>query len=617
MQFQADNSPFTQPQAELLNQLTPTLTPDQMQWLSGYFSGMRSATGGAESDRNARTRSAENVSPAPASTEPLEVTVLFGSQTGNAMGLAERLSERLEHLGVQVAMSCMSDFKPRALAKVRQLLVVVSTHGEGDPPDKSIAFHEFLHGKRAPKLEGTRFSVLALGDLSYEKYCQTGKDIDHRLEELGAERLFPRTDCDVDYDEAADSWIDGVIAVLTRETRMGDGASSAMAQSIAAPDASAASPEAASFSRTNPFPAEVLENINLNGRGSDKETRHIELSIEGSGFRFEPGDSLGIVPQNPPALVNDLIHELNFAGDELVRIGDQDRQLRDALTQNCEITVLTKPLLERAAEFSQNGLKSLLHEDRIAELRAYLQGRDLIDLVRDHTLVGVSASEFVSMLRKLPPRLYSIASSYRANPDEVHLTIAAVRYHAHERDRHGVCSVQCAERATSGDLLPVYVNRNPNFRLPSGPDSPMIMVGPGTGVAPFRAFIEEREEVGAKGRNWLFFGDRRFQTDFLYQTEWLRWLESGVLTRMDVAFSRDTDEKVYVQHRMLENGKELFGWLEDGASLYVCGDERQMAADVHTALEAIVAQYGGFGMDAAKSYVRELQEQGRYQRDVY
>jgi sulfite reductase (NADPH) flavoprotein alpha-component len=307
---------------------------------------------------------------------------------------------------------------------------------------------------------------------------------------------------------------------------------------------------------------------------------------------------------------------LRLKGDELVPAGKQERPLREALTDNYEITVLTRPLLERAAEFSRDGPRDLLQQDRAAELRAYLDGRDLVDLVRDYSLAGTPAEDFVGMLRKLPPRLYSIASSYQANPGEVHLTIAAVRYHAHNRDRSSVCSVQCAERTSVGDSLPVYVQRNPNFRMPADPDVPMIMVGPGTGVAPYRAFLEEREESEARGKSWLFFGDRRFRTDFLYQVEWLRWLKAGVLTRMDVAFSRDTDRKVYVQHRMLENSRELFAWLEEGAHFYVCGDAKHMAPDVESALETVAVQ-GGLSQDRAKQYVEDLKRQNRYQGDVY
>jgi sulfite reductase (NADPH) flavoprotein alpha-component len=495
------------------------------------------------------------------------------------------------------------------------LLAIVSTHGEGDPPDKAVQFHEFLHGNRAPKLGGVQFSVLALGDLTYEHFCQTGKDFDKRLEELGAARLFPRTDCDVAYDEPADAWMEGVLAALCREAE--DSGQAVPAANVVAQVADSAQPAAAEYCRARPFSAEVLENLTLNGRGSDKETRHLEVSLEGSGFQFEPGDALGVYPENDPRLVDALLEQMRWKPDELVPVGKEQHPLREALLNDYEITVLTKPLVKQAAQFSRDGLAELLRPEHESRLTSYLGGRDLLNLVRDFSLSGTPAEDFVGILRKMPPRLYSIANSYEANPDEVHLTVAVVRYHAHGRGRAGVCSIQCAERVQPGDRLRVYVNSNPNFRLPTSPDAPMIMVGPGTGVAPFRGFLEQREETGATGKNWLFFGSRRFRTDFLYQVEWQRWLSDGVLTRMDVAFSRDTKQKVYVQHRMLEHSRELFSWLEEGAYFYVCGDEQRMAPDVHATLETIVRQEGGLSADAARDYVTELQQQGRYQRDVY
>ena len=355
---------------------------------------------------------------------------------------------------------------------------------------------------------------------------------------------------------------------------------------------------APAFTRTNPFTAEVLENFNLNGRGSDKETRHLKLAIEGSGLCFEPGDSLGIYPHNDPQLVDDVIGHMGWNPEEVIPAGKQELPLREALIQHYEITLLSKQLLKQAATFSRDGLQDLVQADANEKLKAYTRGRDLLDLVRDFSIQGIPPREFVPMLRKLPARLYSIASSFRANSGEVDLLIAALRYQAHNRDRLGTCSVHCAERVEPGDYLQVFVHSNPNFRLPADPDVPIIMVGPGTGVAPFRAFVEDREESGAGGKSWLFFGDRRFRTDFLYQVEWLRWLKLGVLTRLDVAFSRDQGAKVYVQHRMLEKSRELYGWLQEGAHFYVCGSVNPMAADVHATLVSIVAE-------------RRRQEQGR------
>ena len=374
------------------------------------------------------------------------------------------------------------------------------------------------------------------------------------------------------------------------------------------------------YSRTSPFRAEVIETLNLNGRGSDQETRHLALSLDGSNFQFEPGDCVGIYPENHPSLVNSLIETMGWNAEVLVPINKQGEQrpLRDALLHHYEITVLTKSVVENAAQFTTNKeLRELLQAGREQDLRSYLDDRDLLDMVQDFSPWQLTPAQFVSILRKMPARLYSIASSFKANPDEVHLTIRTVRYNSHGRERYGVCSVQCAERLEPGDSLPIYIHPNPNFKLPANSDVPIIMIGPGTGVAPFRAFMEEREETGAKGKTWLFFGDRHFLTDFLYQVEWQGWLKEGVLTRMDVAFSRDTAEKVYVQHRMLEKSRELYEWVKEGAYVYICGDEKHMARDVHAALITILEQEGNMSQGEAEAYLTNMQQQKRYQRDVY
>ncbi|WP_404359517.1 assimilatory sulfite reductase (NADPH) flavoprotein subunit [Cytobacillus firmus] len=602
MQLQVMNSPFNQEQTELLNRLLPTLTETQSLWLSGYLAAIQSST------LQAAPAVEERPAAAPAPAIPKEVTILFGSQTGNAQNLAKKAGKTLEERGFQVNVSAMSDFKPNNLKKVKNLLIVVSTHGEGDPPDNALTFHEFIHGKRAPKLEDFRYSVLALGDSSYEFFCQTGKDFDKRLEELGGTRITPRVDCDLDFEEPAAVWAEAVLAGLS------DGESSSPSPSAASFSASA--PAESVYSRSNPFRAEVLENINLNGRGSNKETRHLEISLEGSGLTYQPGDSLGVYPENDPELVDLLLAEMNWDPEEAVRVKEETVTLKEALSSHFEITVLTKPLVEKAANLSGNEELHQLALDS-SRLKSYIDGRDLIDLVRDFKPWSSSAQEFVSILRKMPARLYSISSSFEANPDEVHLTIGAVRYDAHGRERKGVCSILCAERLQPGDTLPVFIQHNENFKLPENPETPIIMVGPGTGIAPFRSFMQEREEKGAEGKSWLFFGDQHFVTDFLYQTEWQKWLKDGVLSKLDVAFSRDEDEKVYVQHRMQENSRELFQWLEQGAAVYICGDEKNMAHDVHNTLIDIIEKEGGMSREQAAEYLADMQKNKRYQRDVY
>lgn len=630
LQLQVTNSPFSESQIELLNQLLPTLTLNQQVWLSGYFAAVQSqasavavfpmtispAAGLAPSSYPAAAPQAAasgQQTAQPAASR--QVTVLFGSQTGNCQRLAGSLSRQLEEQGFEVTTASMNGFKPNALKKVEHLLLLASTHGEGEPPDNARSFHEFLYSKRAPMLTHLKFSVLALGDTSYEFFCQTGKDFDQRLEELGGQRLSPRVDCDLDYDEPVQAWFSQVLSALSGG---GLDASLLAAETVQAVEDSE-SPESI-YSRNHPFQAEVLENLNLNGRGSDRETRHLELSLEGSNLTFEPGDSLGVYPQNHPQLVEDIILAMSWDPQATVPLNKKGEEgsLREALLHHYEITVLTKPLLEQAAQLhTAPALQRLVTPESGEELKDYIKGRDLLDLLQDFAPWDVPASSLVTILRKLPARLYSIASSCKANPDEVHFTVRAVRYEAHGRDRYGVCSVHCAERVQPGDSLPIYIQHNPNFKLPASPEVPVIMIGPGTGVAPFRSFLEEREELGVQGPSWLFYGDRHFVTDFLYQTDWQRMLKDGVLSKLDVAFSRDTEEKVYVQHRILENSRELYQWLQDGAHVYICGDEKHMAHDVHSALVTVIQQEGGMSAEEAALYLENMQQAQRYQRDVY
>lgn len=614
MQLQETNSPFSKDQVELLNKLLPTLTPVQRIWLSGYLS----ATANLGSAGDAAIPGASSVQAAASDQAAVsvsrEVTILFGSQTGNSEKLAKQLKGKLEQQQFQVTLSSMRDFKPNGLKKVQNLLIIVSTQGEGEPPDNAKSFYEFLHSKRAPRLEGMLYSVLALGDTSYELFCQTGKDFDKRLEELGATRLVPRVDCDLAFEEPAGEWMNQVLASLNEKLN-----ASSAPQNMAVTETVEESAQTV-YSRTNPFYAEVIENINLNGRGSDLETRHLVLSLEGSNFQYEPGDCIGIYPENDPEIVDAIISRMNWNPDEPVVVNKEGlkQPLREALLRHFEITVLSRKMFEKFAEFTSDPrLHELLAPDHAAELKEYLKGRDLLDLLTDFSPWNAPAQEIISQLRKLPPRLYSIASSYKANPDEVTLVIRAVRYEAHGRQRKGVCSVYCAERLQPGDKVPIYVQHNSHFKLPPNPEMPIIMVGPGTGVAPFRSFIEERDETGAAGKSWLFYGDRRFRTDFLYQTDWQRWLKSGALTRMDVAFSRDTAQKVYVQHRMLERSREIYEWLEEGAYFYVCGDKNHMAKDVHETLLQIIEKEGGKTRSEAEAYLDDMKAAGRYQRDVY
>ncbi|WP_375105995.1 assimilatory sulfite reductase (NADPH) flavoprotein subunit [Lysinibacillus fusiformis] len=593
MKLQVINSPFNEEQVKLLNELLPQLTLEQKIWLNGYLSAPQAT----------QEVVVETIPAAAPITKTM--TILYGSQTGNSQGLAEKYASLLKAQNVDVTVSSLGKFKASNLKKITNLLLIVSTHGEGDPPDQAIQFYEFLHSKRAPKLEHLQYAVLALGDSSYEFFCKTGKDFDEQFAKLGATRIVPRTDCDVDYDDAAAQWFSAVQQEFLKQ------ATTISVTSTQSDEIQGAT----TYSRKNPFYAEVLENINLNGRGSNKETRHLELSIEGANFQFEPGDSIGIQPENSEPLVDALLGVLQFDPATEVTVLDETVSLKNALQKKLEITVLSKPVLEKIKAYTEhNEFSSLLEEPNA--WKDYAKGRDLLDVVEDFAPFTWSAQQFVDILRKIPSRLYSIASSQLANHDEVHLTISKVSYETNGRQRLGVCSGSVAELQI-GATLPIYVHKNPNFRLPEQKETPIIMIGAGTGIAPYRAFLEEREELGVEGKAWLIFGDQHFVTDFLYQTDWQRWLASGTLSQMHIAFSRDTDKKIYVQHKLEENAANFYEWLEQGAVIYVCGDEKSMAADVDATIHRIIEQQGQKTSEQAKALVQELKQQKRYQRDVY
>lgn len=540
---------LTPDQWRLVHELGSALSASQKHWLSGYFAGLGD-------------RSSHSTAPGPLPSPSVRtITVLYGSETGNASELARALEMAAKAKGLVCNLADMADYKVRQLAQEEDVLIVVSTYGEGDPPQPATGFFEFIESRKAPKLEDKRFAVLALGDSTYEFYCEAGKRLDRRFEELGAERLTPRVDCDIDYEDAAEAWTQAIVEQLGA-----DAAPSMISFAVAPSEA----PPAVIHDKRNPFPAPVIDNIAIVGRGSTKETRHIEFSLEGSGLAYEPGDALGIAATNDPAIVTTLI----------------------------------------------DALKQLQQDDRSGDRSVFLHTHHILDIVRRFPLTDIMPQGFVSALRPLQPRLYSLASSLAAAPDEAHLTVAPVRYDLHGEQRCGVASGLLADRAQPDTMLPVYVQSNPHFRLPAD-DAPIIMIGAGTGVAPYRAFMQEREVRGAGGKSWLFFGERNFRTDFLYQTEWQTWLKDGTLGRMDVAFSRDSNEKIYVQHRMKEQSRDIFAWLEAGAHIYVCGDAADLAPDVHNTLIDIVTTEARTGREAATDYVRSLQSDHRYQRDVY
>ncbi len=571
------------------------LTPAQLQWVSGYVAGLAAQN--------------EPAPPAVAqtATDPSNtMTILYGSQTGNGRAIAEELKQNAVSRGFAVNLISLADYRPANIKRETLISLVVSTHGEGDPPDDAELFHEFLLSGKAPQLKQLKYSVLALGDSSYVNFCQTGRDLDARLSELGAVRFVATIECDLDYDEAVAGWADDVLEALPN----------VLESMPSVPRLHAVKPPAV-YNRRHPFEAVVLTNQKITGAKSTKDVRHIELSLEDSGLMYEPGDSLAVIADNPPQLIEELLDTLDFSGDEEVKIQGATFTIREALRAKLEVTVPNLGFLKVYAELTDaQDLRDLLQPDHQAELSVFLQARQIIDIVREYA-APVSAAEFAASLRTLMPRSYSIASSPLANPDEVHLTIASVNYQAFGTEHWGAASTMLADRIAEGDKVSVFVEPNPRFRLPTDGQTPVIMIGPGTGVAPFRAFVEQRAELGATGKNWLFFGDRTFHSDFLYQLEWQRFLKRGILHRMDVAFSRDQADKVYVQHRIEEHAAEVWAWLQQGAAIYVCGDAKHMAGDVHDALINVLVSHGGYDADSAKNYLKDLRRAGRYQRDVY
>jgi sulfite reductase (NADPH) flavoprotein alpha-component len=585
-----EGAPFARDQIDKLNAVMAASNAEQRSWLSGFLAGYQAATSPAA----LRVPAA-----APAAKRPL--TILYATESGNAEGVAADAKKAAARQGFTAKLVDMADVAPGDLKKAENLLVVASTWGEGDPPERAAPFYEALMADSAPRFEGVNFAVLALGDSSYASFCETGRRIDARLEALGANRIAERVECDLDYEEPAASWVKSALDRLDEVTGTPEPGGSVIHVDFHGTSA---------YGKSNPFEAEITEIVNLNSSRSGKETIHLELSLEGSGLTYEPGDSLGIVPVNDPAMVEAILAATGLDGAGRVDGGT----LGEVLAERYDITTLTRPVVEAYARAVANpDLHALLEGDQLA---GYLAGRAIIDLLTDFP-AQISAEQLVGLLRKLPARLYSIASSQKAHPDEAHLLIGAVRYTSHGRERSGVASTHVADRLKAGDRVKVYVKPNKFFRLPEDPARPVIMIGPGTGIAPFRAFLQERHATGAPGKNWLFFGDRNYLHDFLYQLDWQELKAAGVLSRIDLAFSRDQPDKVYVQDRMWAARRELFGWLEEGAHLYVCGDEKQMAKDVDRMLHRIVRDAGGRSAEEADAYVAKLKKDGRYQRDVY
>ena len=582
---------------------------EQRAWLNGFLAGLFFDHG-------------QGASPAQIETKPsVPLLIFYGSQTGTAEGLARKIAGVAAKQGFNPRVLDMNAFGSVNLNDEKRMLVVTSTWGDGDPPDNAVGFWNYLSSDAAPRLTQLSFSVLALGDRNYANFCGAGKKFDERLEALGAKRVLPRCECDVDYEAAAQSWMDNVLKTIlecgesSAQSIPGNSESRELKSEITSPTPH--SKVNLSYDRKNPFPARLVTNRRLNGAGSGKDTRHFEISLRGSGLAYEVGDALGVMPRNSAVLVDELLAALHCDGEEAVKNANAEEvPLRKALLECFDVRQIGSGLLQAFAERSADAPLNGLLNDKTA-LEKYLYGREVIDLFLAYPRVEFSAAEFVSFLRKLNPRLYSISSSLKAHPEEVHLTVAAVRYEAYGRKREGVCSTFLADRVDKDTPVEVFLQTSHGFRLPADFGLPIIMIGPGTGIAPFRAFLEERCAVAAKGKNWLFFGDQRRDCDFLYSDELQAMQRGGYLHRLDTAFSRDQVDKIYVQNRMLENAKEVWSWLEEGAHVYVCGDAKRMAKDVDAALHKIIESAGGRSAEQASQYVQAMKSAKRYQRDVY
>ena len=588
---------------EILN-LLPTLTPLQLAWLSGYAwsqaSGVEQPLVGQHLAANLTALSAE----------PFSITVLSGSQTGNAKSVADKVAAELTEAGIAVKRVALKDYKAKTIADEKYLLLVTSTQGEGEPPEEGVVLHKLLNGKKTPKLTELQFAVLGLGDSSYPNFCQAGKDFDQRFAELGATRLFERVDADLDYSATTEQWIRDIVAIIKEKAAQ----ASPVVQSIATATTALVAKES-QYNKANPFPATLITNQKITGRQSDKDVRHLEFDLAGSDLHYQAGDALGVWFDNDPKLVDEILSLAQIDPTTEVTIERKTQTISTALLSHLELTQNTPAFVKGYAALANNEQLNDLVADNQA-LQKLVQRTPIVDVLHKFP-AKLTAEQLVSLLRPLMPRLYSISSSPAEVGEEVHLTVGVVRFEHEGRARSGAASSFLADRVEEDGAVRVFVEHNDNFRLPNDMTKPIIMVGSGTGVAPFRAFMQQRVADEASGKNWLIFGNPHFASDFLYQTEWQQFAKEGFLHKYDFAWSRDQEKKIYVQDKIRENSTALWQWLQEGAYFYVCGDASKMAKDVEQALLDVIAKEGNLSPDEAEDYLNELREEKRYQRDVY
>ena len=624
------NFPIPDDRRDQLQQLATELNREQLMWLSGYFAGAAAAAPSSIPAFQSNLLSGQaraQVSPAaaPAAFTPAPVapaaaaqaapslTILSASHTGNGRKISEKLLAAVQALGIQARVIKAGDYQPREIAKEKLLYVVISTHGDGDPPDEARGIYEFLGTKRAPQLPELQYGVLALGDSSYPKFCEAGRVVDERLAKLGAKRLLPRVDCDVDFEKLATTWADDALARVREHAEKLKPAGAPNV--VAAAPVAAAAPAVAELTRAQPATAEVLANQRIVGRGALREVRHVELAFPGLGNLYKPGDALGVVHRNPESAIEAVLRATKLNPSDTVTHDGRTHTLFEWLRDDRELTRIARPLLVQVAERSKADLSDLLDTRNSAALARLTATSQVSDVLAKYPAEWTGEA-LVAALRPVTGRVYSIASSPAMVGDEAHLTVAIVGSDTDRKLLAGAASHFVVNTPAESNVQ-VWIERNERFRVPADGARDIIMIGPGTGVAPFRGFLQEREAAGATGRNWLFYGGRSLYHDFLYQLEWQQAIKRKALQRLDVAFSRDQEQKIYVQHRLKEAGKELFGWLSNGAYLYVCGDASAMAPDVHAALLQIVAEQGGMDADDAQAWMADLTADGRYLRDVY
>ncbi|AHF73377.1 Sulfite reductase [NADPH] flavoprotein alpha-component [Candidatus Sodalis pierantonius str. SOPE] len=593
--------PLSAEQLDRLQTATSDFSPLQLAWISGYFWGRV-----AEGQPSGVAAPAQPQGAAAAAP----ITLLSASQTGNARRLAEQLRDDLIAAQLDVVLINAGDYKFKQIAQEKLLLVVTSTQGEGDPPEEAIALYKYLFSKKAPALPDTQFAVFGLGDSSYEHFAKTGKDFDSRLAALGAQRLYDRVDADVDYQSQAEAWRAAMVERLKARVAIASPAQQQLAVSGNVNEV-----DSSPYTKDAPLSAHLSVTQKITSRQSHKDVRHLEIDLADSGLRYQPGDALGIWYENDPALIGELLALLWLKGDEPVEVAGQTLSLGEALQKHYELTQNTPAIVESYAALARVEALLAVVADK-AQLQQFALATPIVDMVR-RAPIELRAEQLLGLLRPLTPRLYSIASSQAEVGEEVHITVGVVRYEIDGRPRTGGASGFLADRLAEDDELRVFIEHNDNFRLPSDPNTPVIMIGPGTGIAPFRAFLQQREADGAPGQNWLFFGNPHFIDDFLYQVEWQRYVKEGLLTKIDLAWSRDQAEKIYVQDRVREKGAEVWRWIQQGSHIYVCGDANRMARDVEQALVAVVAEHGGMDVEQADEFLSELRIERRYQRDVY